>query len=540
MRVDFHWRTYRYLPYEKVFARRELIALLGQEPVSSFDALSIEGQTGWEMLAYRTTYFREASAENGSRIVPLQAILESTANGGLQAGLPNMGMGHSIKRQSTRYSAHGLHEYRGKFNPQVVRAIGNMVGLKPGDWVLDPFCGSGTSLLEAAHNGWNAIGIDLNPLAVQIARAKIAAMCIPLVELHDQTESLRQGLCRRLGNVSFGQVFTRHQMDLIGGNNWQCRLPNFDYLCGWFTESVLVQVSTILDEIARLPSEDTRLILNVILSDILREVSLQDPADLRIRRRKFPSENAPVIPLYLDAMAGKMKTVLEARQHLPEVTTTQEALLGDARSCATIIRAKPKFAAEQRFDAAITSPPYATALPYIDTQRLSLMVLGLIKANKVRATERSLIGNREISTKERLAIERAMNNDAEHLPAECLSLCRELKESLDTNKDGFRRQNVPALIYKYFVEIRLMFREVQRLLRPGAPFALVVGPNKTHLGGQTWVVDTPRLLALLAERNGFAVQETLGLDAYQRFDVHQANSIRSETLLLLKALPYAG
>jgi len=85
-----------------------------------------------------------------------------------------------LRRQSTRYSVHGLHEYKGKFNPQIVRATANLLrlGLDRKAQILDPFCGSGTSLVEAAHMGWDALGTDINPLAILISNAKIQALKI--------------------------------------------------------------------------------------------------------------------------------------------------------------------------------------------------------------------------------------------------------------------------------------------------------------------------------------------------------------------------
>lgn len=527
MRIDFYWHAYRYLPYEQVFARRELKALLGQEPIVGSSGLSIESVNDWKAHGYRLTYFSKVVGEYGSQVIPLQAILETATNG-------SMGTAPVLHRQSTRYSAHGLHEYRGKFNPQVVRAIGNMLGLQPGDWVLDPFCGSGTSLLEAAHCSWNAIGMDLNPLAIEIARAKIAAVHIPVTELSSETEVLKKRLLKRVRDKSFDRAFTKKEIQKIGGREWKIHLHGFEYLRKWFTESTLVQLCAIINEIGRLPSKGVQLILRMILSDILREVSLQDPGDLRIRRRKCPPINTPAIPLYLEAATRKIETIFRAREHLPDISTTQDALLGDSRYGSTIVRAHPRVKTEQQFAAAITSPPYATALPYIDTQRLSLVFLGLIGADEIGFTERSLIGTREITRGERSKIEQAMEKNSERLPVQCLLLCQELRESLDKNKDGFRRQNVPALIYKYFANMASTFREVCKLLRTGAPFALVVGRNRTYIGGQTFIIDTPRFLALLAEDNGFVVQEIIEMDTYQRFDVHQVNSIRSESLLVLR------
>lgn len=536
MRVDFYWRAYKYLPYEQTLAHRELIELMGKEPIPRPDGLSIDTPTGWKTRAYHTTYFREAVAEDGSKLVPLQAALEASANIERARKHYNMDMYPLLHRQSTRYSAHGIHEYRGKFNPQIVRVIGNIIGLQPEDWLLDPFCGCGTTLLEAAHIGWNAIGMDLNPLAVQIALAKIEAMRVSIKELHAYTETLNERLRERFVNVSLNRPFTHHQIQEIGAEDWQTRIPGFDFLRRWFKESVLVQLSVILDEISRLSSKEIQLIMRVILSDTLREVSLQDPADLRIRRRKSSPENAPAILLFLDTMTRKIETISRAREYIPRVTTIQDALLGDVRCCATIVKTHPKVATKQQFDAAITSPPYATALPYIDTQRLSLVLLGLIGVNEIRPTERSLIGTREITPRERLKIERAMETNADCLPSECISFCLKLRKLLDKNNDGFRRQNKPALVYKYLSDMALMFRQVHQLLRRGAPFALIVGRNKTRLGGKTLIIDNPRLLALLAEYNGFAVRETIELNTYQRFDIHQLHSIRSETLVILRAM----
>jgi len=522
MKVDFYWYDYRYFPYEKTLACRELKALLEQDPMFGANGLSVEVQREWRHHAYRTTYFREAIAEDGSRVIPIQALLEAS---------PSDKQNH---RQSTRYSAHGIHDYRGKFNPQVVRAVGNLLGLESGSWVLDPFCGSGTTLLEAAHCGWNAIGVDLNPLAVLIARAKIAAIHLPLTELCEQIEIFRERLAGRVNSVCFDIGFTDKQIRNIGGNSWEMLLPDYDYLQSWFSKSALVQISVILSEIGKILSAETQLILHVILSDILRQVSFQDPGDLRIRRRKSPFLNAPVIPLYLDAVKNKMEAIVRARYHFAGTETIQDALLADSRCCTSIIAQHPKFRDVDYFDAAITSPPYATALPYIDTQRLSLVLLGLITADKIHYTEKSLIGNREITTIERLRLEEAIQTNANELPGECLAFCQRMRASVDSEKDGFRKRNTPALLYKYLSDMKCMFADVSHLLRNNAPFAIIVGRNSTRLGGQLFLIDTPYLLSLLAKDSGFTIQEKLELDTYQRYHIHQTNSIRSETLLILR------
>jgi hypothetical protein len=515
MRVEFLWHPYRYFPYERVLASRELASLIKGTITATDQGLVVETTNGWKQECARTTYFREAVSSDDTRFTPLQAALEASANG------------KSVGRQSTRYSAHGLHEYRGKFNPQIVRAIGNIIGLKSGNWVLDPFCGSGTTLLEAAHGGWNAVGTDLNPLAVEIANAKIAALRVPISKLNACAQESRNALPQ---NLDCKSPFSPKLIRDIGGSSWQDRLPSITYLREWFAESVLVQLALLLRGIDALPNA-IRLIFRVILSDIVREVSLQDPGDLRIRRRKNPPQNFPVITLFFGALSRKLDLIAKAREHLGSFGTKQKALVQDARYFGRQIkRLLPQGGG---FDAVITSPPYATALPYIDTQRLSLVILGLISAEEIRKMERSLIGNREIGNSERIRLELALRENVHELPHGCITLCRELLAAVG-GRDGFRRQNVPALIYKYFVDMSKSFEQIRGVMKPKSRAAIVIGPNSTTLGGREFVIDTTKYLTSIACTKRFNLREELKLDTYQRFDIHRANSITAETLLLLE------
>jgi site-specific DNA-methyltransferase (cytosine-N4-specific) len=145
-----------------------------------------------------------------------------------------------------------------------------------------------------------------------------------------------------------------------------------------------------------------------------------------------------------------------------------------------------------------------------------------------------MIGSREILTREREAIDQRMAGSNKGLPQECSAFCRTLRSALSNDTDGFRRRNAPALLYKYLTDMADMFREVHQLIEPGTPYALVVGQNKTTLSGRTYMINTPYLLTCVAEDNGFELQESVELETYQRYDIHQSNSIRTETLLILQ------
>jgi adenine-specific DNA methylase len=151
--MQLHWHKYKYFPYERDLAFREIASLLKPKDIREKDNIVSVDIPNDSDLVSRLVYFASASNSTGALTFTDQSILEKTN-------------GNNGKRQNTRYSTHGLHEYKGKFNPQVAKAILNIFNAQPNQIALDPFCGSGTSLIECAHLGIKSIGTDSNPLAV--------------------------------------------------------------------------------------------------------------------------------------------------------------------------------------------------------------------------------------------------------------------------------------------------------------------------------------------------------------------------------------
>ena len=81
-------------------------------------------------------------------------------------------------RSVNQYLTHWIYPYKGKFHPQMIRALLNIIGLKEGDTALDPFSGSGTTGLEAQLLGINFIGIDISPLCVIQGRVKTESIYV--------------------------------------------------------------------------------------------------------------------------------------------------------------------------------------------------------------------------------------------------------------------------------------------------------------------------------------------------------------------------
>ena len=242
---------------------REIAALFPASPPREvLGGLELPGRCS-SRLANRLTYVSRIDGERGLSETQ-QSCLEMTARKGKA-------------RQATRYSVHGLHEYKGKFNPQVARAMLNVLGVMPGQRVLDPFCGSGTTLVECAHLGAAGYGADINPLAVYISNAKLQALATPASELREVAQRLMASL----------RQTSRRRLSVEGS-------PRRKYLESWFDADVLDTVEHVRHAAEAL-AEALAPVFLTIASNLLRDYSRQDPQDLRVRRRKssFASHVVP-------------------------------------------------------------------------------------------------------------------------------------------------------------------------------------------------------------------------------------------------------
>jgi 16S rRNA G966 N2-methylase RsmD len=86
---------------------------------------------------------------------------------------------------STGYATHGLFPYRGKFHPQLIKGLMNILNIQKGETVLDPMAGSGTTNIESALMGINSIAIDVSPFCQFMIKTKYEALTIELKSLEN-------------------------------------------------------------------------------------------------------------------------------------------------------------------------------------------------------------------------------------------------------------------------------------------------------------------------------------------------------------------
>lgn len=506
------WAKYRLFPYEKLLAIREVEALAGQAATATTDGLHVP-DAAVRVITERATYFKSVRIDQSE--VPTQQAYVEQRHASVR--------GTEQRRQATRFGLHGVHEYKGKFNPQVVRALTNVIDAEA-DVLLDPFCGSGTSLVEAARLGMDAIGVDRSPMAVFLSTSKTMAIA------ERNAQALRETFA----------AFVRDLASEMKEAQQSCAVPNFggvlpadseSYLRSWFPQETLAAVAVALraTAIAR-PRTAVHHLTEVALSSILRAVSLQLPEDLRVRRRPEPFEPPAVWELFRDA-SEKVEAGLEEMERWPPLLGKAEARLGSASDPSWFSACSDK---HRRF--LLTSPPYATALPYIDTDRLSIVALGLASVKDMRNLEMDLVGSREWRKADERAWWARLDRNTDELPAAVTALIKDIRHRNSDGGAGFRRAAVPGLLYRYFVRMGQCFNAWQVGLRPGERAVLIIGYNRTTAGGQQVLIRTPELLGNVAESRGFIVDEIIPLETWPRYGLHGKNGVNGEDALLVRRL----
>ena len=491
--MELLWHAYKYYPYEQDLALREARKLLTPDNLHVHSThVEIAGDHSIT-AAERLVYF--SGIRSGTQVTPTTQRELEASNG-------------SGARQNTRYSAHGLHEYKGKFNPQIAKFMLNFFEVSQGDRALDPFCGSGTSLIECAHLGVEATGVDINPLAVFIANAKLLSLKLSAERILEEALS-----CVKRARSSRQTPKVEDERGV--------------YLASWFDADQLVNIERLQAAIL-MHAEESRDVLLALASNLLRDYSLQEPQDLRIRRRKSPYPEVGFLDAFEHAARAYTGKLSHSQSVLRRDHPASRALLSDSSTPLNQL-------SDQVFDVALTSPPYATALPYIDTQRLSLVWLRLLEPAELLQLESELVGSREMRGKRgKIEALAGMEENRARLPGDQWEYCRALQAAIGPS-DGFRRRMVPTLLYRYFSGMAQSFQSVRKVMRAGGMYGLVVGGNHTVLGGERFDIATPDHLASLAMQAGWKHCESIPLQTYQRFGLHSTNATTTETLVILQA-----
>ena len=144
--------------YELALAQLELKALgIEFEITEDLREFKLPGEFDIEFIRRRLAYFKKVKGEFTDYFYIISKNRTRSVN---------------------QYLTHWIYPYKGKFHPQMIRALINIIGLNEGDTLLDPFVGSGTTALEAQLMGINFIGVDVSPLCVLQGKVKTESVYI--------------------------------------------------------------------------------------------------------------------------------------------------------------------------------------------------------------------------------------------------------------------------------------------------------------------------------------------------------------------------
>ncbi|MFZ2361120.1 MAG: DNA methyltransferase [Anaerolineae bacterium] len=392
----------------------------------------------------------------------------------------------SFRGYDTSYASHDLHAFPAKFPPQLPRKF--ILGLtQPGDVVLDPMMGSGTTIVEAYLNDRRSVGFDIDPLARLITGVKTTSLDTDTVSENGKTV---------LRNATLSVQTRRDDLQDLLDKRWDGQTRQFvEY---WFAKETQIELMALLSEIEHL--EDTRvkdfmkLAFSACIITKSGGVSLAfDLAHTRPHRAKvvfMPSgelilgdnhhENpsprtqfltktlrSPLVE-FQKRLQQNIKSLFEipSGKHLPHLN------LADAQNL-------PLEA--NTVDLIVTSPPYASnAIDYMRAHKFSLVWLGYT-VDQLTSTRSYCIGG-----------ENTASFSFEELPPFTESIVVELRQVDDKKAD---------VLHRYYSEMSRVLRSMYRVLKPRKTAILVVATS-TMRNTDT---QTQNCLAEIGREIGFDV-----------------------------------
>lgn len=170
-----------------------------------------------------------------------------------------------------QYLTHWIYPYKGKFHPQMIRALMNIIKIQNGETLFDPFVGSGTAVLEAQILGVNAIGLDISPLCVLISKVKTES-----VDVLDEIKKYKDFYLFKKGGKEPSDERVRNfykVAEMMAHSDQSRRGKNFE---SSFVSDALKMIASIEDYSNAIKKHNLKIGKTKILEGDTRKINLKD------------------------------------------------------------------------------------------------------------------------------------------------------------------------------------------------------------------------------------------------------------------------
>jgi DNA modification methylase len=424
--------------------------------------------------------------------------------------------GYANKLDREDAPVHRWYRFVLSFPPHLVRSYVDKFALKPGHTILDPFCGTGTTVVESKKLGIHGIGMERNPIAFFATRVKTDWAVDP-DELFDHATRIAQRAFASLERQGLG-----FELNLLRDAPDDSYPPHLRTLPAELDKLLLKdsispvplhKTLTLLDEIeASAPSRFTdhqRLALALALISGISNIQFGPEVGVGP-----PKSDAPVVSLWLDHVRAIADDLREVRRLS---AGPSEVCFGDARDVGNALPSKS-------VDAVITSPPYPNEKDYTRTTRLESVLLGFLNSRaELQSLKRGLVRSNTRGV--------YRHDDDDEWVVDNTAV-QEIAQAIETRRlrlgktSGFERM-YPRVTKLYFGGMAKHLSELRRVLRPGARLAYVVGDQASYL---RVMIRTGQLLGEIAEKFGYQV---INRDLFRtRLATATREQLREEVLLL--------
>ncbi len=326
---------------------------------------------------------------------------------------------------------------------------------EPGDFVLDPFCGSGNIPRTARVFGRSSIGVDLNPLAALISKVSLSKY------KSEVAEDALEFVVKNIQNIQHNQEFAQE-----------------NHLYYWFDSNVLDVIEGLKENINELSSKEGRDLLTLSLSSIIRSVSRADP-------KIFPPVYSKYMrikyhPLKKETVVARFRNAAIVNIKKSQSNPSSEVSNGQAKiyrvNSLEFLRRDNKY-----YNLIFTSPPYAAAQKYVRSTSLELMTIFGMSRQQLVKLDRKDLGSEAVKKRD-------------------LSYADALPKSFNLDLPREYR----AIYGRYLMKLGLLFNLIPRRLTSEGKFALVMGENSTAKGE---IVPLLGIISSLAEENGLMIRK---------------------------------